>query len=241
MEQSREEGGSWDIDYNAIGTGASGRYRVTNLGNVRAIQRETVPFGWQVTKANHLLAASLDLNAFRASAMKAINKGDLGLFNNDMRQVEADLKTYLANHRNGAPARPTIGQQKRDMLNGLIGTGTAVQRTANPLYSDLNPRGSIRSWRVDRLQRCQAHRPHWVLLRLRQDQQQPHAQRPPADWHGDAGCTRAQPLTPTSLLRELRREPRLPRALDPGHARGASGEGRRAADPRAAQAQHGAQ
>jgi len=39
MERSREEGGSWDIDYNAIGTGASGRYRVTNLGNVRAIQR----------------------------------------------------------------------------------------------------------------------------------------------------------------------------------------------------------
>jgi hypothetical protein len=151
MEQSRAEGGSWDIDYNAIGTGASGRYRVTNLGNVRAIQRETVPFGWQVTKANHLLAASLDLNAFRASAMKAINKGDLGLFNNDMRQVEADLKTYLANHRNGRPGEMTIGQQKRDMLNGLIGTGTAVQRTANPLYSDLNPRGSIRTWRVDRL------------------------------------------------------------------------------------------
>ena len=151
MEQSRAEGGSWDIDYNAIGTGASGRYRVTNLGNVRAIQRETVPFGWQVTKANHLLAASLDLNAFRGSAMKAINKGDLGLFNNDMRQVEADLKTYLANHRNGRPGEMTIGQQKRDMLNGLIGTGTAVQRTANPLYSDLNPRGSIRTWRVDRL------------------------------------------------------------------------------------------
>ena len=151
MEQSRAEGGSWDIDYNAIGTGASGRYRVTNLGNVRAIQRETVPYGWIVSKANHLLAASLDLNAFRASAMKAINKGDLGLFNNDMRQVEADLKTYLANHRNGMPGEMTIGQQKRDMLNGLIGTGTAVQRTANPLYSDLNPRGSIRTWRVDRL------------------------------------------------------------------------------------------
>jgi hypothetical protein len=83
--------------------------------------------------------------------MKAINKGDLGLFNNDMRQVEADLKTYLANHRNGMPGEMTIGQQKRDMLNGLIGTGTAVQRTANPLYSDLNPRGSIRTWRVDRL------------------------------------------------------------------------------------------
>jgi hypothetical protein len=105
MEQSRAEGGSWDIDYNAIGTGASGRYRVTNLGNVRAIQRETVPFGWQVTKANHLLAVAIDLNAFRAATMKAINKGDLGLFNNDMRQVEADLKTY------GWPTTATVARR----------------------------------------------------------------------------------------------------------------------------------
>jgi hypothetical protein len=151
MEASRAEGGSWNIDYNAIGTGSSGRYRITNMGAVRAIQRETVPFGWQVTKQNHLLAASLDLNAFRASAMKAINKGELGIFNNDMKQVEADLKTYLANHRNGMPGEAAIGQQKRDTLNGLIGTGTAVQRAANPLYAELNPKGSIRTWRIDRL------------------------------------------------------------------------------------------
>jgi hypothetical protein len=151
MEQSRAEGGSWDIDYNAIGTGASGRYRVTNLGNVRAIQRETVPFGWQVTKANHLLAVAIDLNAFRAATMKAINKGDLSIFNNDMRQVEADLKIRLANHREGRPGEAGIGQAKRDILNGLIGTGTAVQRAANPLYAELNPRGSLRTWRVDRL------------------------------------------------------------------------------------------
>jgi DNA (cytosine-5)-methyltransferase 1 len=155
MEASRAEGGSWNIDYNAIGTGSSGRYRITNMGTVRAIQRETVPFGWQVTKQNHLLAASLDLNAFRASAMKAINKGELGIFNNDMKQVEADLKTYLANHRNGMPGEATIGQQKRDTLNGLIGTGTAVQRAANPLYAELNPKGSIRTWRIDRLNDAQ--------------------------------------------------------------------------------------
>jgi hypothetical protein len=155
MEASRAEGGSWNIDYNAIGTGSSGRYRITNMGAVRAIQRETVPFGWQVTKQNHLLAASLDLNAFRASAMKAINKGELGIFNNDMKQVEADLKTYLANHRNGMPGEATIGQQKRDTLNGLIGTGTAVQRAANPLYAELNPKGSIRTWRIDRLNDAQ--------------------------------------------------------------------------------------
>lgn len=151
MERSREEGGSWDIDYNAIGTGASGRYRVTNLGNVRAIQRETVPLGWQVTKANHLLAVAIDLNAFRAATMKAINRGELSIFNNDMRQVEADLKIRLANHREGRPGEAGIGQAKRDILNGLIGTGTAVQRAANPLYAELNPRGSLRTWRVDRL------------------------------------------------------------------------------------------
>jgi hypothetical protein len=155
MEASRAEGGSWNIDYNAIGTGSSGRYRITNMGAVRAIQRETVPFGWQVTKQNHLLAASLDLNAFRASAMKAINRGELGVFNNDMRQLETDLKTYLANHRNGLPGEAVIGMAKRDMINGLIGTGTAVQRAANPLYSDLNPKGSIRTWRIDRLNDAQ--------------------------------------------------------------------------------------
>ncbi|NBW15215.1 MAG: hypothetical protein EBR82_45200 [Caulobacteraceae bacterium] len=87
--------------------------------------------------------------------MKAINKGELGIFNNDMKQVEADLKTYLANHRNGLPGEATIGQQKRDTLNGLIGTGTAVQRAANPLYAELNPKGSIRTWRIDRLNDAQ--------------------------------------------------------------------------------------
>jgi DNA (cytosine-5)-methyltransferase 1 len=156
MEASRKEGGTWLIDYNRVGSGASGRYRILNMGNVRAIQTESsAPFGWLVSKANHLLAAGIDINAFRASAMKAINKGELGIFNNDMKQVEADLKTYLANHRSGLPGEATIGQQKRDTLNGLIGTGTAVQRAANPLYAELNPKGSIRTWRIDRLNDAQ--------------------------------------------------------------------------------------
>jgi hypothetical protein len=156
LEAGREDGSTYYIDYNRIGTGASGRYRILNMGNVRAIQTESsAPFGWLVSKANHLLAAGIDINAFRASAMKAINKGELGIFNNDMKQVEADLKTYLANHRNGMPGEATIGQQKRDTLNGLIGTGTAVQRAANPLYAELNPKGSIRTWRIDRLNDAQ--------------------------------------------------------------------------------------
>jgi hypothetical protein len=155
MEASRAEGGSWNIDYNAIGTGSSGRYRITNMGAVRAIQREIVPFGWQVTKQNHLLAVALDLNALRSAAMKAINKGELGIFNNDMARFEAVTKEYLANHRAGRPGETGIGIAARDAINGLIGTGTAVQRAANPLYAELNPRGSIRTWRIDRLNDAQ--------------------------------------------------------------------------------------
>jgi hypothetical protein len=151
LEAGREEGASWNVDYNAIGTGGGGRYRVTNLGNVRAIQREVVPFGWTVSKANHLLVNVVDLNAFRAAAMKAINKGKLDVFNNDMKQLTADLQTYFDNHRNGRPGEAGIGLAKRDMLNGLLSTGTATMKKANPLYHDLNPRGVIRAFRLDRI------------------------------------------------------------------------------------------
>lgn len=151
LENGRTEGVSWFVDYNAIGTGSSGSYKVTNLGNVRAIQREVVPFGWMVSKANHLLVHALDVNAFRAAAMKAINAGELGLFNNDMRQVQADLLTYMENHRTGQPGEARIGTSKRDMLNGLLSTGTATARAANPNFYELNPRGVIRAFRLDRI------------------------------------------------------------------------------------------
>jgi hypothetical protein len=151
LENGRNEGVSWFVDYNAIGTGSSGSYKVTNLGNVRAIQREVVPFGWMVSRANHLLVHALDVNAFRAAAMKAINAGELGLFNNDMRQVQADLLTYMENHRSGMPGEARIGTSKRDMLNGLLSTGTATARAANPNFYELNPRGVIRAFRLDRV------------------------------------------------------------------------------------------
>jgi len=151
LEAGRTDGVSWFVDYNAIGTGSSGSYKVTNLGNVRAIQREVVPFGWMVSKANHLLVHALDVNAFRAAAMKAINNGELSIFNNDMRQLQADLLIYMDNHRRGLPGEARIGTSKRDMINGLLSTGTATARKANPNYYDLNPRGVIRSFRLDRL------------------------------------------------------------------------------------------
>lgn len=151
LEAGREGGSSHIFDYNRIGTGESGRYRVINRGDVNAIMREAAFLGWEATKAGHLKAVVMDINAFRAAAMKAINRGELDMFNNDMTQLQSDLMVYLSNHKNGLPGEAGIGQQKRDMLNGLIGTGTAVQRDVNPLYTDLNHRGSVRSFRVDRV------------------------------------------------------------------------------------------
>jgi hypothetical protein len=150
LEAGRDRGATYIADYNAIGDGKDGTYRVRNRGDIRAIQREVAFVGWEMTRNNHLKTILMDLNAFRGAAMKAINNGELGIFNNDMQVIEADLRAYLDNHKNGRPGETGIGQAKRDMLNGLIGTGTAVQRKANPLYSDLNPRGSVRSFRLDR-------------------------------------------------------------------------------------------
>lgn len=155
LEASRDEGMSYIFDVNVIGSGESGRYRVKNRGDIRAVIREGAFIGWQATKNHHLNAVVLDLNAFRSSSMKAINDGKLGVFNNDMTQLQADLMQYMSNHKNGLPGEAGIGIEKRDLLNGLIGTGTAVQRAANPLYADLNPRGSIRTFRVDRLNDAQ--------------------------------------------------------------------------------------
>jgi hypothetical protein len=151
LESGRANGKTWTADYNAIGTGASGRYRVTNLGNIEAILREVAFVGWQITKKDHLLATVFDMNAFRASAKRAIDNGELGEFGNNMDEVNATLLQYLDNHKNGRPGETIIGQTKKNILNGLIGTGTAKQSAANPFYADLNPRGSVRTFRVDRL------------------------------------------------------------------------------------------
>ena len=151
FQTGRDDGMSFLVDYNAIGTRSTGTYRVKNLGNVRAIQREFVPTGFIRSSNNHLLVSGIDMNSVRAAAMKAINRGELDVFNNDMTTLTNDLLTYLDNHRNGLPGEATIGIAKRDMINGLIGTGTAVQRKANPLYSELNRNGSIRTFRLDRV------------------------------------------------------------------------------------------
>lgn len=151
FEAGRRNGQSYRVSYNAIGTGATGSYKVSNLGNVEAITREVVPFGWQLSEKNHLLAKVIDLDAFRAAAIRAVDRGELPEFGNNVKQVEVDLKALLKNYEDGLPGETNLGVLKKNILNGLLGTGTAVQKAANPLYGDLNPKGSVRTFRFDRL------------------------------------------------------------------------------------------
>ena len=151
FEAGRNEGRSYLYSYNAIGTGADGSYRVKNLGNVEAKTGEAVPFGWDLSQKNHLLAKVIDLNSFRASSMRAIDNQLLGEFGNDLKAVEAGLKQLLKNYQDGVPGETNLGVTKKNILNGLLGTGTPTQRANNPAWHTLNNQGSIRTFRFDRL------------------------------------------------------------------------------------------
>jgi hypothetical protein len=151
FEAGRAEGRSYLYSYNAIGTGADGTYKVKNLGNVEAKVGEMVPFGWAVSQKNHLLTKVIDLNSFRAATMRAIDNEQLGEFGNDLRAVEAGLKQMLRNYQDGNPGETGLGVTKKNILNGLLGTGTVTQRQNNPAWYTLNNQGSVRTFRFDRL------------------------------------------------------------------------------------------
>ena len=158
LEQGRDEGKSWIIQNHFVGSSDGGSYKLSRVrASGRTIPREAVFIDWKVTGADNILGVFFDLDAFRAATMKAINGSELGLFNNSMDTVQEKLMQYLGNHRNGRggatglDADPSVATAMRDTLNGLIGTGTAVQRAANPFLSGLNPRGSVRTFRLDRI------------------------------------------------------------------------------------------
>ena len=170
FEAGRNEGRSYLYSYNAIGTGADGSYKVKNLGNVEAKTGEAVPFGWDLSQKNHLLAKVIDLNSFRASSMRAIDNQLLGEFGNDLKAVEAGLKQLLKNYQDGVPGETNLGVTKKNILNGLLGTGTPTQRANNPAWHTLNNQGSIRTLRFDRLNYSDAYDtgyfPHYDKLNI---------------------------------------------------------------------------
>jgi len=155
LETAAANGESLMVRYHAIGTGDSGSFRVKNLGNLEAITREVIPWGWELTSKGNLLASVLDLTQFRNRAIKAINAGDPTidrLYNNDIKLIESDLKQWMENHRQDLPGSNKIGEQRRDAINSLIGIATNINRAANPFSGKIaGPSSAIKQFRLDRL------------------------------------------------------------------------------------------
>ena len=146
-------GESMQVRYHAIGSGDSGAFQIKKLGNLEAITREVVPWGWELTKAGNLNATVLDLSQFRNRAMRAINDHNpaLAVFEWDMGKIEGDLKQWMQNHRDELPGNTKIGDLKRDVLNSLVGVATTENRSRNPLHGSFGPGSAIKQFRLDRV------------------------------------------------------------------------------------------
>jgi len=155
FETAAANGESMMTRYHAIGSGDTGAFRIKNLGNLEAITREVIPWGWELSGKGNLLASVLDLTQFRNRAIKAINAGDptIGrLYNNDLRAIETDLKQWMDNHRQDLPGSNKIGEQRRDAINSLIGIATNINKAANPFSGKIaGPSSAIKQFRLDRL------------------------------------------------------------------------------------------
>ena len=146
-------GESMQVRYHAIGSGDTGAMRVNRLGNLEAITREVISWGWELTKAGNLNATVLDLSAFRKRAMRGIAERNPALspFDYDMGKIEADLKTYMENHRQELPGNTKIGDEKRDTINAILGIATTKNRERNALSGSFGPGSAIKQFRLDRV------------------------------------------------------------------------------------------
>ena len=146
-------GESMQVRYHAIGSGDTGAFRVNRLGNLEAITREVIPWGWELTKAGNLNATVLDLSQFRNRAMRGIAERNPALapFDWDMGKIEADLKTYMENHRQELPGSTKIGEEKRDAINAILGIATTKNRERNALSGSFGPGSAIKQFRLDRV------------------------------------------------------------------------------------------
>jgi hypothetical protein len=149
LEAGATTGDTFTALYHAIGTGRSGTYKVKNRGNLRAIQREIAFFNWSATDKGNILAHVLDITSLRAKALKALNEGKLGLFDNDLAQFQKDILQYFENHKNNVPGEYGIGVDKKNAIQDII-LGKFGKN--NPTSGDLGKAGAIRTFRLDRLE-----------------------------------------------------------------------------------------
>ena len=159
LEDSRQEGRTFSVWYQKVGTGEDGSWAQSvkrGLGNIKVGQSEIAFLGWRLSKAGNILAQAVDISALRGRMLDFARSGK-GRINEvwggDLASYEKDVMQYLDNHANERPGETGIGIDKRNAINYLFGITNIANKNANPMYAmEGRPPGSlVKSYRLDRI------------------------------------------------------------------------------------------
>ena len=158
LEDSRQEGRTFAVWYQKVGTGEDGSWAQSvkrGLGNIKVGQSELSFLGWRLSKAGNILAQAVDVSALRGR-MLDFARGGKGRINEiwggDLASYEKDVMQYLDNHANNRPGDEGLGTAKRDAINYLFGITNVANKGVNPMYAEGRPPGSlVKSYRLDRI------------------------------------------------------------------------------------------
>jgi hypothetical protein len=159
LQDSRQEGKTYSVWYQKIGTGEDGSWAQSvkrGLGNIKVGQSEIAFLGWRLSKAGNILAQAVDISALRGRMLDFARSGK-GRINEvwggDLASYEKDVMQYLDNHANSRPGETGIGIDKRNAINYLFGITNEANKNANPMYAaEGRPAGSlVKSYRLDRI------------------------------------------------------------------------------------------
>jgi len=159
LQDSRQEGKTYSVWYQKIGTGEDGSWAQSvkrGLGNIKVGQSEIAFLGWRLSKAGNILAQAVDISALRGRMLDFARSGK-GRINEvwggDLSSYEKDVMQYLDNHANERPGETGIGIDKRNAINYLFGITNIANKNANPMYvAEGRPPGSlVKSYRLDRI------------------------------------------------------------------------------------------
>lgn len=159
LQDSRQEGKTFSVWYQKVGTGEDGSWAQSvkrGLGNIKVGQSEIAFLGWRLSKAGNILAQAVDISALRGRMLDFARSGK-GRINEvwggDLASYEKDVMQYLDNHANERPGETGIGIDKRNAINYLFGITNIANKDANPMYAtEGRPLGSlVKSYRLDRI------------------------------------------------------------------------------------------
>ena len=159
LQDSRQEGKTFSVWYQKVGTGEDGSWAQSvkrGLGNIKVGQSEIAFLGWRLSKAGNVLAQAVDISALRGRMLDFARSGK-GRINEvwggDLASYEKDVMQYLDNHANEKPGETGIGIDKRNAINYLFGITNIANKDANPMYAmEGRPPGSlVKSYRLDRM------------------------------------------------------------------------------------------